>query len=989
MVFQYDMDLYTLTPQFLIRHKIERYTSLIWTERYSAAGDFQMVCPPTNQLTSVLYPGRLLGLRGRREVMIIDTLSFENGMFTISGFSLVKFLNQRIGWFENPHYAPPDDTTLYADYTTDGLTAGEFISDVVDKLVINPVPFSGPYSGITLDWASEKFPQLSLGHIDYLGSRKKLTFTNGNPVYDEIESIASTEGVGISLYLASANFDTGEYVLRFATYCGRDHTSDQDVFNLVRFTPKTETLTNPTEVRGNADYKNVLYVRHKDKITVHYPEFIGSPPLGFDRRVLYVEAPDTHYTGDELDRFLAGFAHKVFMGHIHTHTIDGQALGHETQYHFPRDYYLGDIVEVEGHSGLIVKAQVTEYIRSQDQYGMKEYPTLTILAEDQTHYHSDTTFDIPPMVGGRFSLVPGSSGDNPADPLGDPLYPGVNTVFGDTDTSQDPLLNNTNVNEGPVELSTEQDLHVFGDMKVPEWYYDTDVGYYIHSGTVYIVGSVNAGFKYILYPGSDVILKDIPAEIAPEFPCTGRVLIDHNNSTIEYAYDSGLEIGPWLDVTIHPDGTITLDNGNPFRPADNDDDYTWLTLILSGISWPTGNTIYDAYSTTVFGDTFISTQARVLSELSNTIDADAWENIDAAFSAHGGRLHLNGKAKVKTHWGDVYDPFIGVPREYQPKRSAEVFPPVDEFGWCEVPQKDGYRCLMNYWTAGSGRVALLNEGAQNPQAAGNKGCGHFVNEFYQRYSAGFIARGSTPSLVAPHFMPALADVDVDYIGCSGNPVIEPLPDVANWTGNSYHARIRFTIDDLLSTMGPIIFTLDEDLGYWVIDYDAIQGPNQFAFIMGLTPEMTSPQTYFKTVFTYDTSTDDLWVHILKEQCGSGTRGLLATLTRNLSTFGTGTTTSTPLEMSFGVLLSPNPDGYTHWLLGGFGPGSGIGSGADHVFSGPAMGLPTISPKGHMGFHIPPGTDIQVLDARVAGDGDFPKMAPDDVLDFTGCGWPLT
>jgi hypothetical protein len=43
----------------------------------------------------------------------------------------------------------------------------------------------------------------------------------------------------------------------------------------------------------------------------------------------------------------------------------------------------------------------------------------------------------------------------------------------------------------------------------------------------------------------------------------------------------------------------------------------------------------------------------------------------------------------------------------------------------------------------------------------------------------------------------------------------------------------------------------------------------------------------------------------------------------------------------------------------------------------------------MGFHIPPGTDIQVLDARVAGDGDFPKMAPDDVLDFTGCGWPLT
>lgn len=396
----YEMDLYTLTPSFLIKYKIERYSSLIWTQRYSSAGDFSLVVPPTPQLISILHPGCFLALRGSREIMIVESQSFETGLLTVTGSSLVKFLNQRIAWFENPDYHATDSSghptgdALYADYTTDDQTAGEFISDVVNKCVINPVSFDSPYDDISLDWTHDKFAHLSLSHIDHVGNKKKLIFTNGSALYDGITAIAAQEHVGISLYLAQADFsDPNGFVLRFITYHGKDHTSDQTRFPTIRFSPKTETMSEPKELRSNSEYKNVLYVRHKNNITVHYPDHVLTPPVGFKRRVFYAEAPDVNYTGDQLRRFLAGFAHKQFKGQLHTHVIDGQVLGSLSEFHFPVDYFLGDIVEIEGHSGMIIKARISEYTRSQDQYGFKSYPTFEVLAEDETSYHSDETFD--------------------------------------------------------------------------------------------------------------------------------------------------------------------------------------------------------------------------------------------------------------------------------------------------------------------------------------------------------------------------------------------------------------------------------------------------------------------------------------------------------------------------------------------------------------------------------------------------------------------
>jgi hypothetical protein len=50
---------------------------------------------------------------------------------------------------------------------------------------------------------------------------------------------------------------------------------------------------------------------------------------------------------------------------------------HQFQYNV--DYTLGDIIEVQGNSGVVQTSRVTEYIRAQDNSGEKAFPTVAML----------------------------------------------------------------------------------------------------------------------------------------------------------------------------------------------------------------------------------------------------------------------------------------------------------------------------------------------------------------------------------------------------------------------------------------------------------------------------------------------------------------------------------------------------------------------------------------------------------------------------------
>jgi hypothetical protein len=410
------MDFYTLTKSFIPREIVGEFVSAVWTERYSSAGDVELVTPATPSMVRKLTPGTFLGLRGTKEIMMLDTQSIENDLLTTSGVSLPKFLDERVAWFSNPDTS---GTGLFAEYTSDTLTAGQLISSAVEKMVANPVIFPPTFININLDWTRDKIPGLQLGVVDGNGDPKRMSIPIG-PLYTSIQQLAEHEGVGIKLYLVSSKFSTG-YVLKFATYRGKDRTSQQTANQLVRLTPKMDSLTDVKELTSQSQYKNVIYVFYNNEVTIHYAEPTLPIPEGFNRRVLMVQAENIYLDADHIAAYEEQTARNAIANNNYVMAVDGQ-VSPQIDYKFNVDYGLGDIIELEGLTGLLSKARVTEYIRSQDKFGEREYPTLSVIdpinadfmPDTEPNPDFDTDFDGDPDVD--FDIEDSIDFDKPYEP---------------------------------------------------------------------------------------------------------------------------------------------------------------------------------------------------------------------------------------------------------------------------------------------------------------------------------------------------------------------------------------------------------------------------------------------------------------------------------------------------------------------------------------------------------------------------------------------
>lgn len=387
------MDLYTLNENFLAKDVIDEYVSAIWTERYSDAGDVRLVTPATIRLLDRLKPGTYLGLRGSREVMELKSQVIENNLMTVTGRSLVTFLDERYVWAYNAFA-----DTHVADYTDKTKVPGQFIADVVSKFAISPVNFAVYQALLGMQWTLETIPHLTLGAVDTTGTAQLLTAPIG-PIFTAIQAVAATTNTGITLYVDSADPEEG-YSLKFETYRGLDRTSGQTVNPLLQLSANMETLGDVKEIHSIDGYKNVVYVLYEGQISVHYedPDHI---PEGWQRRVLLVDAEGspiptgkyepvwsgtdnrgtiyrTYVSPTDVAAFRTLTAKNALVNHNFIHALDGQTSP-ENDLVFGVDYGLGDLIELQSFTGAISKARVSEYIRSEDKQGERGYPTISLV----------------------------------------------------------------------------------------------------------------------------------------------------------------------------------------------------------------------------------------------------------------------------------------------------------------------------------------------------------------------------------------------------------------------------------------------------------------------------------------------------------------------------------------------------------------------------------------------------------------------------------
>lgn len=360
------MELYVLDHLYRRVKLVDRFESLIWTERFSAVGDFELKIQSNPDNRAIFVSGVLLAVNESFRVMTVemieDTTDSDGRMtLTIKGRSLESVLENRLAWdsmtnlTSNPNWALAGTATeiarqMFHDICVDGdLDDGDVIPGILEDSSIFPVDTT-PEPTDPIVYTIEPMT-----------------------LYSAIKGIADLYAFGFRIV---RDYDTGD--LYFDVYPGSDRTSQQDTLPAVIFSASLDNLQNTTSLTSTVDYKNVAYVVSPVGHEIVYPLDVDPDIEGFERRVLFIKADDI--TEEDLgtaSELMIRRGTEELSKYRKVFAFDGE-INQDSRYKYGIHYNLGDIVELRDDDATANTMQVTEQIFVSDAQGDRSYPTLSL-----------------------------------------------------------------------------------------------------------------------------------------------------------------------------------------------------------------------------------------------------------------------------------------------------------------------------------------------------------------------------------------------------------------------------------------------------------------------------------------------------------------------------------------------------------------------------------------------------------------------------------
>lgn len=373
------MELYTLDREYLKKNVIDGFHSIIWTERYYGDSEVKLVVPVNKNMIEQLSMGTFLSLEESDELMILETMNIKDGKITLSGISVLKWLNNRFIRTSSSH----KDEYWYLE----GETAGWVLWAMVYYMCVGGDYLDGTIPTGIPNPESLAIPGLGLDDYDKSGSSLKVALKYG-PLYDAMLEFAKAYEIGMQIIL---DFNSST-PLKFRSYKGLDRTSIQTDVPVVRFSPEMNSFTDTEEIQSISSYKTNVYSfvpgldPEEGQPDLRTTPGIGILPgehSGFDLRAKLIFSSDitTDQVGGSsatLLEILNNRAQTELSNSKYVKTVDGEIVP-DSQFQYGTHYNLGDIIEVEGETGIVQRSRITEYIRSQDNTGEKAYPTVTAI----------------------------------------------------------------------------------------------------------------------------------------------------------------------------------------------------------------------------------------------------------------------------------------------------------------------------------------------------------------------------------------------------------------------------------------------------------------------------------------------------------------------------------------------------------------------------------------------------------------------------------
>lgn len=356
---------------------VERYESLIWTERYFSAGDFVLVTPNIEQTLTLMPLDSTVTIRESTVPMVVESHKIQKPLrgvpkLEIRGRSCETWLDRRasilgplddsytevLAWMMSA--ASSSDAAYKAIRAVIGdverfqgltsvLAAIAPTVDALDAMAEVNLPLPADYNADTGVWTNYEIPR-----GDLYSSVLQLIAQNHHGIKAVRPVTAADTKIDIEIYNGADLTETIVFDARF------------DQFDDATYLLSKLGSTNIAYVFGSNGSQSVRKNATEPTIAV----------TGLNRRVLLVdESSDSTLNSEEI-RNSRGLVE--LYKYNATALFDGQ-ISEQVAAGFNSDYFLGDILKLVGEFGLSENVRVAEFIRSEDASGPKAYPAFEVV----------------------------------------------------------------------------------------------------------------------------------------------------------------------------------------------------------------------------------------------------------------------------------------------------------------------------------------------------------------------------------------------------------------------------------------------------------------------------------------------------------------------------------------------------------------------------------------------------------------------------------
>ena len=353
------MEIKLLDSDFEEIYILDTFKSLIWTDRYWKAGDFEITTAPTPDILAMLLDTTYLALAESPHHMILEDFNIhsdveDGNQLIITGRSLETLLERRIAW---------SAIAMRGNLQTE-------IERLLDDNAISPTDSLRDFAGFVFNTSADT--AVTSLTVDSQFS--------GETLYKILSDLCVTNGIGFRLFRDLVN-DQWDFEL----YAGVDRSYDQSVNAYVAFTSNLENLLNSDYIESSRSLKTVCLVAGaagvgsiKTTSVIFAPSSSGLSDLA--RRELYYEAsvsrntPDGELSEAEYLLQLEGRGSEELAKYIYLKSFDGEI--DTRMYNYGDDFGMGDILQIADDYGHETDSRVTEMTYSQDAEGISIYPTF-------------------------------------------------------------------------------------------------------------------------------------------------------------------------------------------------------------------------------------------------------------------------------------------------------------------------------------------------------------------------------------------------------------------------------------------------------------------------------------------------------------------------------------------------------------------------------------------------------------------------------------